>query len=223
MSVIVAQAPLQHLLDRMKVNYVPPELYSDADILVMLNDAYLEACERTRCLKALATITLVDDQAEYALPTDFSQMDQVCSGGRELSAVSLSEALIGQETGSMPLGGGGYYLYGSTLGFIPTPTALNQSGVATMIAYSAKPAPLLSYEDAFDARFPTEFADMLLHYVVWRVQSMSGGAEALRNAQANRALSDTRTRELRRTVDLVDSLKPRVLQHVSSRHLGANV
>jgi hypothetical protein len=203
----------------MKANYVPPELYTDADILVLLNDGYLEACERTRCLKAMTTITLVADQQEYPLPADYSQMDFVCSSGRERFSISVSEALVADQTGNP--GAGGYYLYAGKIGFTPTPTQNTVPTGGTMIAYSAKPSPLLTLDDGLDARYPIEFADVLLHYVVWRVESMSGGAESLRNAQTNRGLCDNRTRDLRRTVDRVESLQPSRLSHVSERHMGA--
>jgi hypothetical protein len=219
MSVITVQPILRHLLDRMKANYVPPELYTDADILVMLNDGYLEACERTGCLRALTTITLVSSQQEYPLPADFSQMDFVASGGRELFAVSISEALINRQTSASPIAGA-YYLYSGAIGFIPTPSQ-DTSGASTMIAYCAKPSPLLTYDDGLDARYPIEFADILLHYVVWRVESMSGGAESLRNAQTNRGLCDNRLKDLQRTIERVESLQPRRLSHVADHHLGA--
>jgi hypothetical protein len=195
----------------MLANYVPPTLYDDATILVMLNDAYLEACERTHCLKALATITLVADQQEYDLPADCSAIDSVVAAGVPLFAVPLSGALRDQPTLSTP--SVGYYTYGSKIGFFPAPVQID-TALSTMISYSARPAPFLTYDDGFDVRFPVEYADILLHYVVWRVQSMSGGAESLRNAQINRNLNDNRMKELRRSVNNVGMLQPSQLPHV---------
>jgi hypothetical protein len=195
----------------MLANYVPPTLYDDATILVMLNDAYLECCERTHCLKALSTVTLVAGQGEYDLPSDFSAIDSVVAAGVPLFAVPLSDALRDQPTLSTPQAG--YYTYAGKIGFLPVPNQID-GAVSTMIAYNAKPAPFLTYDDGFDSRFPVEYADILLHYVIWRVQSMSGGAESLRNAQINRNLNDNRMKELRRSVNNVGMLQPSQLPHV---------
>lgn len=214
MSVLTPQPILRHLKDRLRQNYVPESLYSDEDILTLLNDAYLEACERSMCLRGLYTFTLVDGQQEYPLPSDFSAINFVCSAGVELFPMSLADGLAQQRLTPVALSTG-YYTYNSTtIGFVPTPTKAAEDS-ATMMMYAAQPSPFITYDDGFDARFPVEFADLLVHFVRWRVQLISGGAERIQLAAVDRKISDTRVGELRRAADTVETVMPPQLLHVA--------
>ena len=209
---ITAQPVLRYLKDRLRQSYVDDALWSDADVLTLLNDAYQDACEASQCLQSFYTVPIVSGTAEYALPDDFDQLVLVVSNGAQLAPVALSESLSTTQSG--------YYLYGKpgtmTLGLAPTPS--DDSADRVLVLYSASPTLLTDFDATFDARFPVEFADMLVHYARWRVQMTSGGAERIQNAGIDRSLYDQRVKQLRRTATTVGSnIMPGHFTHVSDR------
>lgn len=214
---LVVSPILRMIRDRLRVNYVDPSLYSDDDVLAMLNDAYREACEQGLILRQLTEVTTIDNQAEYDLPADFSQLIFVVCGGRQLDPVPLEKALIDRIQDGVAMG---YYLYGSKLGVIPTPNANLTSTL--LVLYAALPTPLATIDDDLDPRFPVEYADLLLHWVRWRVQMQSGGAERIPSANLDRAMFDARVKELRRSVDGLQSASGGQLMHASERRVTAS-
>jgi len=218
MSVLTPQPILRHLLDRLRVNYVDSALYTDDDVLTMLNDAYLDACESTMILRTFTTVTLLANQKEYDLPTDFSQLICAIASGSQLDPISFQEALL--DFGSAPAVSSGYYTYSGKIGVIPTPSAATTGTL--MLLYAARPTPFSSYDDGLDARFPIEFADLLLHWVRWRVQIISGGAERVAAASTDRSLYDNRLREMRRTAETVTRIEPAQFGHVQTRRRSLN-
>ena len=215
---ITPQPVLQYLKDRLRRSYVDEALWSDDDILTEFNDAYQDVCEQSQCLQTLFTLTLVADQAEYLLPADFDQLILVVANGSQMAPIALSESLDSVQKF-------GYYLYGKpgamTIGLSPTPV---DTANLVMILYSASPTPFASLDDSFDARYPIEFSDLLVHYARWRVQMTSGGAERIQNASTDRAIYDKRLIALRRTATTVGSnIMPGHFTHVSDtrRFTGA--
>lgn len=203
---MIPRSTLGYVLDRLRLNYVPDTLYSDEEVLVFLNDAYLEACEHARCLVDVHAITTTPGVSTYPLPSDFGELIYVCANGAQLRPLAYSDALTMSEAG--------YYLLAGRIGLV-----LPQRGEtgAAMILYAAKPLPLATYESSFDARFPIEFSDVLVYYVRWRVNMLSGGAERIRMAQIDRTLFDNRVKDLRRTTNVVTSIGPPRLAHAQRR------
>jgi hypothetical protein len=195
MSVITPQPILMHLRDRLRANYVDSSLYDDGDLLSLLSDAYIEACERAAVLEQLATITVTPLTAtEYALPADHSQTQLVYLDGVALDQASL-QASIG------PITADAYYEYATTIGF----TLVNTTDARTArLLYCARPAAFATWADDLDPRFPIEFADMLVHHVRWRVQMLSGGAERIGQALGDRDVFQTRVGELRQQMVMLD-------------------
>ena len=54
---MIPSPTLTYLRDRLYQNYVPDTLFDEVDVLRLLNDAYLEACERSLCLQAATGAT----------------------------------------------------------------------------------------------------------------------------------------------------------------------
>lgn len=193
------------LRDRLRVNYVSDTLYDDGDVLEMLNDAYLYACVESQCLRNLVEIPLLVGQQEYDLPVEYSQTIAVVSAGHQLQPVPMAEALLTQSTG--------YYTYSTRIGVMPSPATAG----SLWLLYAARPAPLLTLTDPLDQRFPVEYADVLYHWVKWRTQLMSGGAERIQSATLDRSIYDTRVGELRQSGDTIEMLAPSMLGHVGAR------
>lgn len=210
MPILNPNATLIFVRNRLRAGLVDPARYTDSDLLNLVNEAYLDACEQTLCLQSLHTITTVAEQAEYALPADFSALIRVVSAGQELSLLPLQDSLQGL-TNLQP----SYYLYGSKIGLVPTPT-VNSSGEALLL-YAAAPPLLTSFEDDLDGRFPSEFSDVLVHYVRWRTQLLSGGAERLASASADRGTYDLRIKQLRRRYESVVQTGAPYVRHISDR------
>jgi len=214
---LVPQPILVHLKDRLRANYVDEALWSDDDILSIFNDAYQDVCEQSQCLQSLTNIMMVANQPEYTLPADFDQLISVVAGGAQLLPMPLSASLMNWIQDGLIQG---YYLYGKPgamrIGVIPAP--IEDDASLVMILYSASPTLFTDYGDSFDARYPVEFSDLLVHYARWRVQMMSGGAERIQNATTDRGIYDKRVIELRRTATTVGSqIAPAQMVHVSDR------
>jgi hypothetical protein len=212
MSVLNVQPILKHLRDRLRVNYVDEVLYSDDDLLSMINDGYLDACEQTMILQTLTTMTLSPGVVEYDLPDDFSQAVCVVSGGLQLDPLPYQDAL--QEFANTDVQTG-YYIYARRIGVVPPPS--ENTGGTLLLLYAAEPVTLTTWDDGLDARFPIEYSDLLLHWVRWRVQMISGGAERIPAAQVDRAIYDGRIRDMRRATMTVSHTGPARFQHVSRR------
>ncbi len=208
---IVTQPVLSYLKERLRQSYVDEALWTDDDILKIFNDAYQDVCEASQCLQALYTLPITAGTAEYSLPSDFDQLVVVCANGSQMAPIALSESLL-------PDSVFGYYLYGKpgsmTFGVSPTPN--QDSSAQVMILYSATPVLLTDFSVDFDARFPVEYSDLLVHYTRWRVQMTSGGAERIQNASLDRQIYDARIKALRRTATTVGSnIMPGHFVHVS--------
>lgn len=210
-TVLTPRPILRHLKDRLRQNYVDDAQYDDAEVLALLNDAYRDACEQSRCLETLATFTLISGQVEYALPADYSSTLAVYANGIELESIPLAGAFSSvAATGNNV---GGYYLYATTIGFWITAA---MTSTVKMI-YAAYPAALASFDSTLDSRFPEEFADILVHYVRWRVQMLSGGAERITQARWDRQLYDLRIKELRRRNNIAAGTGNFRIGHVGDR------
>lgn len=212
MAVVLTPRPiLRHLKDRLRQNYVDDALYDDAEVLDLLNDAYRDACEQSRCLETLYTFTLVSGQVEYSLPADYSSTLAIYANGIELESIPLAGAFSSvAATGNNV---GGYYIYGANIGFWITSAMTS----AVKLLYAAYPAPLANFDSTLDPRFPEEFADILVHYVRWRVQMLSGGAERITQARWDRALYDQRIKELRRRNNIAAGTGGFRIGHVADR------
>jgi hypothetical protein len=197
---------LNYVLSRLRQNYVPVELVNDEDVLVLINDAYQEACERSLCLRAYQEIPLTDDTASYALPADFSQMLWVFANGSELQPQPFH-----QMTNQPPHG---YTILGGEITINPVVDPV--PGLAAIV-YAATPTRFTTYDSDFDERFPIEFSDLLVHHVRWRINMMSGGAEKIQLAEIDKALFDQRVTMLRRTTDVVERVGPPVVSTVADR------
>lgn len=212
MSVLTVQPILKHLRDRLRANYVDSSLYTDDDVLIMINDGYLDACEQTMILQTLTTLTLTPNVSEYDLPADFSQAVCVVSGGLQLDPIGYQDALQSFTTTSVQTS---YYIYARKIGLVPPPDEASSGEL--LLLYAAEPVALATWDDSLDARFPVEFSDLLLHWVRWRVQMISGGAERIPAAQTDRAIYDGRIRDMRRVTEAVSHTSPARFGHISQR------
>lgn len=197
MTVLITKTLLRHLRDRLRANYVDEGLYDDNDLLALLSDAYRDACEQSRCLQALHDFTLTGGTAEYDVPADFSQAIQCWSGGILLEPSTLARAFMFGATSSVPFA---YYQYGTKIGLSPTPAG----GETVTMLYAQRPSVFNTYDDELDRRFPEEYSDLLVHYVRWRVQMLSGGAERIAQARFDRNTYDFRVDQLRRYSQMID-------------------
>jgi hypothetical protein len=197
---------LNYVLSRLRQNYVPVELVNDEDVLVLINDAYQEACERSLCLRAYHEIPLLDDQASYPLPVDFSQMLWVFANGSELQPQPFHQMTNQPAHGYTILG------HEITINPVVDPTP----GLAAIV-YAATPTRFTTYDSDLDERFPIEFSDVLVHHVRWRINMMAGGAEKIQLAEIDKGLFDQRVTMLRRTTDVVERVGPPVVSTVADR------
>lgn len=197
---------LVSLKARLAVNYVDDALFTDDDTLQLLSDAYIDACEESLCLRTLYTLTPVAGQAAYALP-NVSQVLAVVSGGQRLEPLGLDSSFQDFAVNGTEVG---FYVLNGTVGLIPTPT---EATGPTLVLYAESPSAFSTYGDALDPRFPVEYADLLVHFVRWRVQMLAGGAERLGAAQGDRALYDARVKELRRSCEAITTEMTHQLLH----------
>jgi len=202
-TAITPQPILVYLLARLRQSYVDPALYSDADVLSFLNDAYRDACEESGILHTLVAITPVAGQVEYALPADFSSVNSIAAGGQLLEPQPLGEALAARVVNGVI---SAYYIYDGFIGLLPTPT---DNAAAVMMHYSAEPTPFTDYGSDLDPRFPVEYADLLIHHVRWRTQLISGGAERIQQAGLDKGIYDKRVTELRKSVANTQHITPK--------------
>lgn len=200
MPAVLTKSILEFVKDRLRANYVDDSLYDDDELLAFLNDAYRDACEQSRCLVALYDFTLADATQEYDLPADFAAAINCWAGGVELENLTLSRALTYGGGAAFPFA---YYTYGTKIGFAPVPS----SATAVTMLYAQLPTPLATYDDTLDERFGEEYADILVHYVRWRVQMTSGGAERIGQARYDRNTYDFRVSQLRHQSQSFDGAK----------------
>lgn len=212
MSVLTPSDILTFCRSRLEQNYVDTSLYDGTDILDLMSDAYVHACEESLVLRNLTGLALAAGQAEYVLPADLHALIRVVAGGRQLQPIPRTEALADFATTGIETS---YYTYSNKIGVVPTP--IEDGVMSVMIEYATTPARFTTYGDVLDARFPVEFADILVHYVRWRVQMLSGGAERIGAATGDRGLFDQRIKELRRLADSTGLMSPTRMAHVTDR------
>jgi hypothetical protein len=209
--IISPQPPLLYLQDRLRKRLVEKALVDDAALLEFLSDAYVDACEQSRCLLTLATLVLSTAQ-EYALPADWSETRAVVAGGVAIQQVGAHDSIADRGVGAPVV----RYQYGRTIGFSPVPT-----GGSALLLYAATPSRFSTWQDTLDPRFPAEYTYVLLHYVRWRVLAMAGGAQRIGLSNYERSLYDQGVDRLRRSVPLVDSTQPQRVRHISELVINA--
>jgi hypothetical protein len=210
-SVVTAQPILLYLQKRLRARLVESELVNDPDLLGFLSDAYVDACEQSRCLVALTTLTLTTAQ-EYDLPADWSETIAVAANGAPIAQVGLRDSQADRGSGA-PLV---RYTYARKIGFSPVPT-----GGSALLLYAQTPPRFASWQDTLDARFPLEYAYLLVHYVRWRVAAMNGGAQHISLANFERAMYDQGINRLRQAVLVTDSTGPARVRHINQGVLHA--
>jgi hypothetical protein len=100
-----------------------------------------------------AAISLVVDQKEYDLPSDYIRLVEFINGDVPLSRVTLKD-----------FSSTGYKLWGNKLILQPTP---DQEGTCDLY-YEAKLPYLVNLED--EPQIPSQFHDLFIHYTVARAR-----------------------------------------------------
>lgn len=123
-------------------------------------------------------ISLSEGVAEYALPSNFDEMDFVMVGNLRLTPTTFEEATVinPQNVQGAPYW---YYLRGNSIGFAPPP---NESGTATLYYYLAS-APLTS--DGQAIAYPNDFALALVKYGAYLAWSSPRGNYDTAQAKMN--------------------------------------
>ena len=189
MTILPARAWFRYYADRLRETLAEPELVTDSDLLVLLNEAYKRLCEHSGCLPTITPVTLVPGQSEYSLPADWYETRSVSVAGELIDQISLFKSLTGYGQG-VPIA---YYSYGQTIGFAPRP---NTAGTVQLL-YHATPSLVAGYDDDLDARLLPEYRYGIVHYVRWRLLQMDGGAQGITKADYERSLYDDCVRRLR--------------------------
>ena len=119
--------------------------YADADIERWADEAILDVCTRTRCLRAEATASSVTGQAEYTIPTNFLgswAITRTTFDGTELNKAAfdaVEELLEPGETLATQKTPRFWCPHGRQIVLVPTPSA-----VKTIKVWGAKKADALS-------------------------------------------------------------------------------
>lgn len=169
---------MTYLLTRIRSSIADPARFVDTEVVGFLSDGYIAACERSRCLRAWTTITLVAGTQEYALPADWLETMGVYQNGAPMDEQSTMLAPR-QDPGAL------YYSYGSVIGFVRTPTAAGSA----ILHYARRPAALAA-GDTPERQFGPEWYRLLYHYAAWHVYKLAYGAEKAGEAQRHRDLFD---------------------------------
>lgn len=155
--------------------------FTDDELLALLNEGYLSACQRSECLVKMATLpfTAVGGN-EVALPADHVRTIRVYQAGRKLEPISYQHS-------SMMLRGT-YYQYEDIIG-------LSISGDTSVLMLYARSPDRLGFDEI--PEWGREWDYLLRHYTAWRCILASGGAQTIRKGIAERTAYENGIRLLR--------------------------
>jgi len=171
---------------------VDQDFFGDEKLLAEFQRAYREACERSLCLRSIASLALPSDGTMLTpLPVYHFKTLAVYQAGVPL------EPLFGrnEHIGLMP----GYFELPPNMGVSPAP-----AGGSVFLLYARTPTLPATFEEFLDPAFPAEYHYMLWHYVRWRWFTVAGGAGRISQARWERQKFDEGVRKLRRYSRRVD-------------------
>lgn len=141
-------------------------LITDDEAMIWLNEAYARTVNElnlvnTSYMAASDTISATSGTAEYALESDFSDVISVTdSDGVPLDKLDMNK--VAEYRDGDLLNTTEYYLIGSNIGFVPTPT----SSATYTVYYKKKAAEVNSYDDLIN--FPDNQFYLLVDYMIFR-------------------------------------------------------
>jgi hypothetical protein len=200
-TVLSPTAPVRFAIYRLRQSVAETSRFTDEDLRLFINDGYQSACERTACLPAITTLTVVAGTTEVALPADWARTLHVYQNGHELGTVSYQNAL------RVPAGS--YYQYEGTIGLTGSAPTVD----ATLyILYARTPAPL-GLDDV--PEWGGEWNYLLRHYAAWRCMSSASGAQDRPWIVNERAFYDVGVQQLRASTNRSLKAAPRVVRTVA--------
>lgn len=182
MSVLTTSSPLRFQINRLRIGYMADaDLWSDDDLLAILNEAQIAIVNPLRYLRTLTQIPLSTGQMEYGLSPNTIRVYRVYVDGVRLEPVP--DTLVGQAAW-------GYYQVGSTIGFSRIP----DDSVSAWVYAAEQPTPMLIDDTPV---IPPECYYLLRHYAAWKILLLQGGAQRIGQAQTQKALFDAGVKRLR--------------------------
>jgi hypothetical protein len=179
-TTLIPTAPLRFQLLRLRQAVASDSRFTDQELLDLLNEGYVSACQRAECLLSMVTLTFTAASNEVPLPLDHVRTVRVYQAGKKLEPISYQHS-------SQRLRGT-YYQYEDVIG-------LSIGGDTSVLMLYARSPIRLGFDDV--PEWGREWDHLLRHYVAWRCIIASGGAQTLRKALAERSAFDNGVRLLR--------------------------
>lgn len=183
-SVLVPTVPVRFQIVRLRQAVAAESRFTDDELLVLLNEGYRSACQRSECLQTITSLVFDPDATEADLPSDHVRTIRVYQAGKKLEPISYAHASARLR--------GTYYQYQGVIGV----GIGDASGLTTLTMLYARTPDPLGYDDY--PEWGREWDYLLRHYVAWRCVLASGGAQTLRKAVAERIAFENGVRNLRR-------------------------
>lgn len=172
--------PLRFQIVRLRQAVASDARFTDQELLDLLNEGYVSACQRSECLLSLVTLTFMAASNEVLLPLDHVRTIRLYQAGNKLEPISYQH--------SSQMLRGTYYQYEGTIG-------LSIGGDTTALMLYARSPIRLGIDDT--PEWGREWDHILRHYAAWRCILASGGAQTIRKAMSERSAFDNAVRLLR--------------------------
>lgn len=182
--VLTPTPPVRFTIARLRQSIAETSRFTDEELRTYINDGYRMACERSRILQAIGTVTIAAGANTGPLPADWFRTLAAFAGGVELEPAPLTTSTLQLRNT--------YFQHGTTFGLGLAP----EEGATVTILYVQVPVDL-GFDDT--PRWGREHDPILRSYAAWRCVKASGGAQTVRKARMLRDEFDAGVRDLRRT------------------------